>query len=74
MEMEETGTNSRISVIAHTLSIDCVDGCDGGKERRRRGLHYCLVVGVIGCLKHPGNRNFDSRKGGTGVCCKEKHT
>ena len=65
MEMEETGTNSRISVVAHTLSIDCVDGCDGGKKRRRRGLQYRLVVSVIGCLKRSGNRSFDPRKSGS---------
>ena len=69
MEMEETSTNSRISVIAHTLSIDCVDGCDGGKKRRRRGLQYRLVASVIGSLKRSRNWNFDPRKSGTRVYC-----
>ena len=32
MEMEEKGKNSRISVIAHTFNIDCVNGSDGGKK------------------------------------------
>ncbi len=68
MEMEETGTNSRISVIAHTLSIDCVNGGDGGKKRRRRGLQYRLVVGIIGCHKRSGNRSFDPRKSGARIC------